>query len=154
MKPNVFLGYHKKGISCSLSLFGHEQYSSNSPDQNNSAHGVYNVPHWRYCILLGFGRAIQYPSNCWKIWYGAQTISRIPRMGYCMFIKYFALWTWIQHALNMFKLNWSSVSLWLSTWLGINTLSPWKIVVKNIIFLQLIFLVMYGHHILDYFCLF
>ncbi len=34
---------------------------------------------------------------------------------------------------------------------GINTLNPQKIIVTSIIFLQLIFLVMYGHHILDYF---
>jgi hypothetical protein len=33
------------------------------------------------------------------------------------------------------------------------TLSPLKIIVTRIIFLQLIFLVMYGHHILDYFYL-
>jgi hypothetical protein len=33
-------------------------------------------------------------------------------------------------------------------------LSPFKIVVACIIFLQLIFWLMYGHHILDYFCLF
>jgi len=35
---------------------------------------------------------------------------------------------------------------------GESTLSPLKIVVICIIFLQLIFLVMYGHHVLDYFC--
>ncbi len=38
--------------------------------------------------------------------------------------------------------------------LGESTLSPPKIVITSIIFLQLIFLVMYGHHILDYLCLF
>jgi hypothetical protein len=43
MKPNVFLGYFERGIECSLSLFGHEQYPFNSLDQNNSAHGFYNV---------------------------------------------------------------------------------------------------------------
>jgi len=35
--------------------------------------------------------------------------------------------------------------------MGESTLSPPKIVVTSIIFLQLIFLVTYGHHILDYF---
>ncbi len=35
---------------------------------------------------------------------------------------------------------------------GESTLNPPKIVVICIIFLQLIFLVMYGHNILDYFC--
>jgi len=38
--------------------------------------------------------------------------------------------------------------------LGESTLSPPKIVIINIIFLQLKFLVTYGHHILDYFYLF
>ncbi len=37
---------------------------------------------------------------------------------------------------------------------GISTLSPPKIVVTSMIFLQLPFFVMYGHHILDYFFLF
>jgi hypothetical protein len=41
----------------------------------------------------------------------------------------------------------------LGIW-GERTLCPLKIVVTHIIFLQLIFLVMYGHHILNYFCLF
>jgi hypothetical protein len=43
MEPNVFMGYLKKGIACSLSLFGHEQYPFNSLDQNNLAHGFYSV---------------------------------------------------------------------------------------------------------------
>ncbi len=44
MEPNIFLGYPKRGIACSLNPFGHEQYPSDSLDQNNSAHGVYEVP--------------------------------------------------------------------------------------------------------------
>ncbi len=43
MEPNIFMGYFEKGIECSLSRFGHEQYLSNNLDQNNSAHGFYNV---------------------------------------------------------------------------------------------------------------
>jgi hypothetical protein len=43
MEPNVFLGYLKWGIACSLSIFGHEQYPSNSLGKNNLAHGVYSV---------------------------------------------------------------------------------------------------------------
>ncbi len=35
---------------------------------------------------------------------------------------------------------------------GESILSPPKIVVTRIIFMQLIFLIMYGHHIWDYFC--
>jgi hypothetical protein len=38
--------------------------------------------------------------------------------------------------------------------MGKSTLSPPKIAITCIICLQLIVLVMYGHHILDYFCLF
>ncbi len=33
-----------------MNLFGHEQYPSNSLDQNNSAHDVYSVAQWGYCI--------------------------------------------------------------------------------------------------------
>jgi hypothetical protein len=44
MEPNVFWGYLEKGNARSLSPFRHEQYPYNSLDQNNSTHGVYNVP--------------------------------------------------------------------------------------------------------------
>ncbi len=44
MEPNVFLGYPKRGIACSLSPFGYEHYPSHRLDQNNLAHGVYEVP--------------------------------------------------------------------------------------------------------------
>jgi hypothetical protein len=37
---------------------------------------------------------------------------------------------------------------------GENTLNPPKIIITHIIFLQLNFLLMYGHHILDYFFFF
>jgi drug/metabolite transporter superfamily protein YnfA len=90
--------------------------------------GIVLWPNEGITFLLGFGRAIQYPSNCRKIWYGAQTISRVPITGYCTFIEYFVLWTWIQHALNAYKLNWSFVSLWLSTWFAI---LPWKTLSKH-----------------------
>jgi hypothetical protein len=43
IEPNVFMGYFERGIACSLNLFGHEQYPSNSLNQNNSAYGVYSV---------------------------------------------------------------------------------------------------------------
>jgi hypothetical protein len=43
MKANVFLGYLKGGIANVLNSFGHEQHLSNNLNQNNSAHGVYNV---------------------------------------------------------------------------------------------------------------
>jgi hypothetical protein len=36
MKPNVFLEYLERGITGVLSSFGHEQYPSDSLDQNNS----------------------------------------------------------------------------------------------------------------------
>jgi hypothetical protein len=41
--PMYFWDTLRGGIECSLSFFGHEQYSSNSLDQNNLAHGFYNV---------------------------------------------------------------------------------------------------------------
>ncbi len=44
MEPNIFLGYHEKGNAHSLNPSRHEQYPSNSLDQNNSTRGVYNVP--------------------------------------------------------------------------------------------------------------
>ncbi len=40
MEPNVFMGYPKRGIACLVSPYGHEMYSYNSLDQNNSTHGV------------------------------------------------------------------------------------------------------------------
>jgi hypothetical protein len=43
MEPNVFLRYFERGITSVLNNFGHEQYPFDSLDQNNSAHGVYNV---------------------------------------------------------------------------------------------------------------
>jgi hypothetical protein len=43
MEPNGFLGYLMRGIACSSSFFGHEQYLSNNLNQNNIAHGVYSV---------------------------------------------------------------------------------------------------------------
>ncbi len=43
MEPNVFLGYFKKGITGILNSFGHEQYSFDHLNQNNSNHGVYSV---------------------------------------------------------------------------------------------------------------
>jgi hypothetical protein len=45
MELDVFLGYLERGIACSLSFFGHEQYPFNILDQNNSTHGVYNLAH-------------------------------------------------------------------------------------------------------------
>jgi hypothetical protein len=40
MEPNVFISrIPKEDIACSLSFFGHEQYPSNSVDQNNLTHG-------------------------------------------------------------------------------------------------------------------
>jgi hypothetical protein len=66
---------------------------------------------------------LYFPLSLVIIWYGAQTILRLPKMGYCMFIEYFVLWTWVQRTLNVSKLNWSSILLWLSTWF---TIPRWK----------------------------
>jgi hypothetical protein len=43
MELNVFLGCLKRGIADVLNSFGHEQYPFNNLNQNNLAHGVYNV---------------------------------------------------------------------------------------------------------------
>jgi hypothetical protein len=43
MELNVFMGYLERGIVGVLNSFEYDQYPSNSLDQNNSAHGVYNV---------------------------------------------------------------------------------------------------------------
>jgi hypothetical protein len=45
MEPNVILGYLERGIACSLSLLGHEQYPFNSLGKNNLIGGVYSVAH-------------------------------------------------------------------------------------------------------------
>jgi hypothetical protein len=79
MEPTVFMGCFERGIV----VWSNEDTA----------------------FLLGFGRVMKYPLNCQKIWYRAQTILGAPRMGYCMFIEYFALWTWVQHTLNACKLN-------------------------------------------------
>ncbi len=79
-------------------------------------------------FLLRFIRATQYFSKFQKIWYGAQIISRLLKMGYYMFIEYFVLRTWVQHTLNVSKLNWSSILLRLSTWFVI---PPWKTLFKQ-----------------------
>jgi hypothetical protein len=43
MEPNVFMKYLKRGIAGVLSSFGHDQYPFDNLNQNNSAHGAYNV---------------------------------------------------------------------------------------------------------------
>jgi hypothetical protein len=56
-------------------------------------------------LLLSFVRVTQYFSKFQKIWYGAQIILGMPKDGYCTFVEYFTLWTWIQHAWNVFKIE-------------------------------------------------
>jgi hypothetical protein len=36
-----FMGYRTKGITCALSIFGHEYYPFNTLNQNNLTHDVY-----------------------------------------------------------------------------------------------------------------
>jgi hypothetical protein len=55
-----------------------------------------------------------------------------------------------KNTLVSWKLNLESKNVGSWEW-GESTLSPPKIVITSIIFLQLKFLVTYGHHILDYF---
>jgi len=79
MEPNVFLKYLVRGIACVLNSFRHEQY-------------LYKSDIYLWCLsieylnegigfLVGFGRAMQYPSMCQKICYGAQCTFGIPRKG-------------------------------------------------------------------------
>ncbi len=35
MEPNGFMGYPKRGSACELGSYKHEQYPSDSPNQNN-----------------------------------------------------------------------------------------------------------------------
>jgi len=44
MKFSRFLGYPKKVNARALNSFGHEQYPTDSLNQNNLAHGVYKIP--------------------------------------------------------------------------------------------------------------
>jgi hypothetical protein len=125
METNVFMGYPKRGIACSLNPSKHEQYPSHSLDQNNSTRGVYTIPQSWYCAPSSFVKVTQYLSKFQKIWYATQINYRILEKGYCTFIEYFALWTWVQHELNASKLNWSFVLFSLSTWFA--TPPPWKI---------------------------
>ncbi len=48
MKSKRFLKYPRQGITQPLSNYGHKQYPFYSLDQNNSIHGVYKIPSWRY----------------------------------------------------------------------------------------------------------
>ncbi len=55
MEPKGLMGYPKRGSACELSSFRHEQYPSNSPNQNNWAHGVCILPQNGIDFLIGFG---------------------------------------------------------------------------------------------------
>jgi hypothetical protein len=55
--------------------------------QNNLAHGVYWMPQIRYCLLLNFGRGMQYPSKFQNICYGTQCVFGIPWERYYKFIE-------------------------------------------------------------------
>jgi len=46
MEPNVFLGYLKSGVACSLNIFCHKQYPKQGID-----------------LFVGFGKALNYPST-------------------------------------------------------------------------------------------
>jgi len=63
MEPNVFLGYPKKGITCLVNCYGHEQYPYSSLDQNNLTHGVTMQPNEGIAFFIGFVRATQYLSK-------------------------------------------------------------------------------------------
>jgi hypothetical protein len=48
----AFLGYPKGGIASSFHLFGHEQYPSESVDQNDSTHDVLQNTLMRVLLSL------------------------------------------------------------------------------------------------------
>ncbi len=75
MEPKGFMGYPKRGSACELSTFGHEQYPSDSSNQNNWAHGVCRFPQIGYCCPWRFK---QYPYRFQKICDEAQRIFDIP----------------------------------------------------------------------------
>ncbi len=75
MQPNVFLGYLARGIIGVLNSFVHEQYPSNKVDPWCL---ITKYPNEDIGFLVGFGRAMQYPSMFQKICCGTQCISRIP----------------------------------------------------------------------------
>jgi hypothetical protein len=54
IEPKWFLGYPTRGIACALSILKHEQYHSDSLDQNNVAHGVYWIPQAGYWFSCRF----------------------------------------------------------------------------------------------------
>jgi len=60
MEPNVLLRYPERGFARSSNFFGHEQYPSDSLDQNNLTHGVYEVPNEGIAFLLSFVKVTQY----------------------------------------------------------------------------------------------
>jgi len=61
MEPKGFMGYPRRGSACELSNFGHEQYPSNSLNQNNWTHGVCRLPLIRYCFLSRFSYGYAIP---------------------------------------------------------------------------------------------
>jgi hypothetical protein len=88
MEPNVFMGYHVRGIVGVLNSFGHEQYPFNNVDPC--------IHPW--CLIIkflsegigffvSFGMVMQYLSKFQKICYRAQRIYGVPYKGYCMCIE-------------------------------------------------------------------
>jgi hypothetical protein len=75
MEPNVSMRYLTRGITDVLSSFGHEQYPSNNVDPWCL---IIKHPDEGTGFLVGFGKAMQYPSTCQKICNGAQCIFEIP----------------------------------------------------------------------------
>jgi len=74
-----FLMHPEWGITHASSNYRHEvQYPFDSLNQNNSAHGVYIIPHKGIAFHLGFGMAMEYPFRFQYICYGTQRIFYIP----------------------------------------------------------------------------
>jgi hypothetical protein len=85
MEPNVFMGYPERGIACSLSPPGHEQYPFDSMGTKIIQPMVFTrYPNEGIAFFLGFVKLSKD-----MIW--SQTIYGILGKGDCMFIEYFVL---------------------------------------------------------------
>ncbi len=62
MEPKGCIKYTKRGISCELSSFGHEQYPFNRPNQKIEPMVFADYPKQGIYFFIGFGMVMQYPS--------------------------------------------------------------------------------------------
>jgi hypothetical protein len=78
MEPNGFIIYFNRGITCALSTSGHKQYPPKVWIKIIQIMVFIEYPHEGIAFLLGFVKAMQYPSRTFEICYGTQRIYNIP----------------------------------------------------------------------------